>query len=150
VLLAAQEKYPEAIEQYRAAVRLGKSDSAVNNLAMLLALHDPKKADEAIRLMDELIGVRGPYPSFLDTRAVAYIVKGGDDVAKAVRDLEMALLQRYSPAYLFHLAVAYDLQGKRLERDRRIDEARKVGVTAGDAHPLELRKYRELFGPDAK
>ena len=39
-----------------------------------------------IAAMAHVCTVRGPAPAFLDTRAVAYIVKGGDDLSKAVAD----------------------------------------------------------------
>lgn len=149
-LLAAQGKYKEAIAEYRRALAAGKSEKTVNNLAMLLALYEPARVDEAIRMMSDLIAVQGPVPMYLDTRAVAYIVKGGDDTAKAVEDLELALLQRASPVYFYHLAWAYDLQLKRVERQRRLDEARRLGLSSADLHPLELETYRRLVGPDAK
>lgn len=144
-LLDAQGEYDKAIAEYRRALREGPSDVVTNNLSMLLALHE-QKADEAIRLMTDLINVRGPAPAFLDTRAVAYLVKGGDDVEKAVQDLEMALLQRVRPAYLYHLAWAHANRDKRLDRVRRVEEAKKVGIVPADVHPLELRKYAEIIG----
>jgi cellulose synthase operon protein C len=153
-LYDAQGKYKEAIEEYRRALRVGQSETVTNNLAMLLALYEapkePGKADEAIQMMTKLIDIRGPAPTFLDTRAVAYIIKGGDDTAKAVKDLEMALLQRVRPAYLFHLAWAYDLQGKRLDREKRLEEAVKVGLTPDDVHPLEREAYQRFLGPIPK
>ncbi len=150
VLYDAQEKYAESITEYRRALAVGKNDSAINNLAMLLALHQPGKADEAIRMMNELIAVRGPAPSFLDTRAVACIVKGGDELDRAVQDLQMALVQRVRPVYLFHLGLAYNLQGKRRESIKQLDEARRMGITAGDVHPIEKTRYVELLGPDLR
>jgi tetratricopeptide (TPR) repeat protein len=147
-LFDAQGKYKEAIAEYRRALAVGPSETATNNLAMLLALYEapsePGKADEAINMMSDLIAKRGPAPTFLDTRAVAYIIKGGDDTSKAIQDLEMALLQRTRAVYLFHLAWAYDLQGKRLERDRRLDEAKKVGLSRDDVHQLEWDKFRQF------
>jgi len=150
VLLDAQGKYDEAIAEYRRALSVVRTDSAVNNLAMILALHRPEKADEAISLMDDLISLRGPAPSFLDTRAVACIVKGGDALDQAVRDLHMALLQRYKPVYLFHLGLAYNLQGKRRDSVKHLEEARQLGITLNDVHPLERKRYLELLGPDRK
>lgn len=149
-LLGAQSKYKEAIAEYRRALAVGQSDKTVNNLAMLLALFEPARVDEAIRMMSDLIAVHGPVPMYLDTRAVAYIVKGGDYTAKAVEDLEMALLQRASPVYFYHLAWAFDLQLKRVERQRRIEEALRLGLTLSDLHPLERETYHRLLGPDAK
>lgn len=155
VLYDAQGQYKEAIEEYRRAVKQWNGepggDGTVNNLAMLLALSkEPALVDEAIRMMSDLIAIRGPAPTFLDTRAVAYLVKGGDDADKARQDLEMALLQRVRPAYLFHIAWALDLQGKRNEAEKKLDEARKLDLSPDDVHPLELQKYTQLVGPIRK
>jgi tetratricopeptide (TPR) repeat protein len=147
-LLDAQARYPEAIAEYRRAVETGKSDLAVNNLCMLLALHQPEKADEALKLITDVIGVRGPSPVFLDTRAVVNLVKGRPE--DAAKDLELALLQRRSPVYLFHLAWAHQLLNRPAFRETTLDEARKAGLTVEMIHPLELPKYRELLGPNAK
>jgi tetratricopeptide (TPR) repeat protein len=150
-LLDAQGKYAESIVEYRRSLEAAPSDKALNNLSMLLALYEPKKADEAIRLMTGLIDLRGPAPMLLDTRAVAYIVKGGEqDSEKAVQDLKMARLQHARSVYAYHLAWAYDLQLKRGERDKLLEEAAKIGINIVDVHPLEHEKYRKLFGPDAK
>ena len=67
-LLDAQGKYPEAIAEYRRSLARNKSDLVINNLCMLLALYSPEKAEEAVEMMSELIAIRGPVPSFLDTK----------------------------------------------------------------------------------
>lgn len=79
------------------------SAPAVNNLCMLLALHRPSEAARAIKQMDEVITLRGPVTTYLDTRAVAYLVRGGK-AAEAATDLNLALIQLRNPVYLFHLA----------------------------------------------
>ena len=149
-LLDAQEKYKESIEEYRRAIQAGAGDTAKNNLAMLLALTEPSKVDEAIKIMTELIGIRGPVPTYLDTRAVAYIVKGGEATEKAVEDLKLARIQHARAVFAYHLAWAYDLQLKRGDRDRMLEEAQKIGLTADDLHPRERDKYYKLFGPISK
>ena len=83
-LLDAQEKYDAAIAEYRRAIEIDapdNSDLVKNNLATLIALHRPADVDSAITMMTALIGVRGPAPAFLDTRAVAYLVKGVPELA---------------------------------------------------------------------
>jgi tetratricopeptide (TPR) repeat protein len=149
-LYDAQEKWPEAIAEYRRSLKEGPSDSAVNNLAMLLALYEPKKADEAVRLISALIDVRGPVPTYLDTRAVAYIVQGGNEIDKAVEDLKMARLQHPRALYAYHLAWAYDLQLKRGDKEKLLEEAQRIGIEIDDVHQLEREKFRKLFGPEAK
>jgi tetratricopeptide (TPR) repeat protein len=150
-LLDAQENYKEAIAEYRRSIAEGPSDFAVNNLAMLLALTEPVRVDEAIQMMTKVIDIRGPVTTYLDTRAVAYIVKGGEEnTEKAVQDLTMARLQNPRAVYAYHLAWAYDLQQKRNQRDSLLDEAMKIGIEPEDLHPRERDKYRELFSRYAK
>ena len=48
--------------------------------------------------------------------------------------------------YLFHLAWAYDLSpNKRALREKTLEEAKKLGLTIEDLHPLEARKFNELY-----
>jgi tetratricopeptide (TPR) repeat protein len=149
-------KYDHAIAEYRRALSLAPSDLVTNNLAMLIALQRPDQVREAIDLMNKLIGVRGPAPEYLDTRAVCYLVAGGafkltepdgkevDGPELARRDLEMAILQHRQPAHLFHLAWAYQLKGDQAQLLLRMTDALKEGVTPEMVHPLELPKFREL------
>ncbi|MBN9117892.1 MAG: hypothetical protein J0I06_01780 [Planctomycetes bacterium] len=145
-LLDAQKKYPEAIAEYRRSLAKGKSDLVVNNMCMLLALHAPDKAEEAVRMMTELIAIRGPAPSYLDTRAVAYLVSSRP--AEAVKDLQLALAQAERPVYRFHLGWALDLDPA---KDRRIfardelERAKQLGLTGADLHPIEHPRYLELM-----
>lgn len=145
-LLDAQGKYDEAIKEYERSMTKGKSELVVNNLCMLLALKYPARADEAVKMMTDLIEIRGPVPSFLDTRAVAFLVSSRPEKAKP--DLEMALVQYDRPAYRFHLAWALDLDGKETVRVFAVDELRKakqLGLTADDLHPIEYARYIELL-----
>jgi tetratricopeptide (TPR) repeat protein len=145
-LLDAKGKYKEAIAEYERAIAKSKSDALVNNLSMLLALTAPERAEEAVKMMSELIAIRGPIPTFLDTRAVAYLVSSRPDLA--VKDLEMALVQFERPVYRFHLAWAIDLdaaEGQRGLAGKELEKAKQLGLTAGDLHSIEHKRYRELF-----
>jgi tetratricopeptide (TPR) repeat protein len=145
-LLDAQGKYADAIKEYERAIAKHKSDSLVNNLCMLLALHDPKRADAAVKMMTDLIAIRGPRPNFLDTRAVAYLVSSRPE--EAVKDLQMALVQFERPAYRFHLAWALDLdpvEGKRAKAGDELNLAKRFGLTAADLHAIEYKRYAELL-----
>jgi tetratricopeptide (TPR) repeat protein len=145
-LLDAQGEYDKAIATYEQSIAKSKSDLVVNNLCMLLALWRPDRADEAVKLMTEMIAIRGPVPSFLDTRAVAHLVKG--DPAAAKKDLEMALVQYDRAAYRFHLAWALDLDGEPTRRILAVDElkaAKRLGLVPGDLHPQEQKRYNELL-----
>ena len=151
-LLDAQEKYDAAIAEYRRAIEIDapdNSDLVKNNLATLIALHRPADVDSAITMMTDLIGVRGPAPAFLDTRAVAYLVKGVPELA--VKDLDLALVQQRKPLYLFHLGWAYDLiPEKHAQSSRTLDEAKRLGMTSDLLHPLELKKLGVRYGLGAK
>ena len=149
-LLHAQDQYAESIAEYRRALKEGPNDFAANNVAMLIALYSPKDVDEAIRLITRVIDLRGPVSTYLDTRAVCYIVKGGEATEKAVEDLKMARLQQARAVYSYHLAWAYELQQKRPERDKMLDEAKRIGLDIHDLHPLEREIYHKLYGPNAK
>jgi tetratricopeptide (TPR) repeat protein len=156
-VLDARGKYDDAIAEYRRVVGAspeGKVSIAVNNLCMLIALREPARVGEAIEMMNHLIGVRGPAPSFLDTRAVCYLVAGGTyrDAAKdkngpelALADLDLALTQRQQPVYRFHKAWAYHLLAKQAEKDVALREAKAGKLTAAMLHPLEREKLRELY-----
>ena len=151
-------EYDKAIIGYEDALLLAKParpeelkdfawELIANNLAMLLALYRPAEADRAIKLMDEVIAIRSPAPAFLDTRAVCYLVKGGK-TEEAASDLNLALIQQRRAVYLFHLAWAYDLNAsKRALRDQTLEEAKKLGLTVEDLHPMEARKFNELYRP---
>jgi tetratricopeptide (TPR) repeat protein len=137
-LIASKSARPEELKDFA-------PELIANNLAMLLALYRPEQADRALKLMDEVIAIRGPAPAFLDTRAVVYLVKGGK-TEEAANDLNLALIQLRKPVYLFHLAWAYDLTpSKRGLRDTTLDEAKKLGLTVHDLHPMEARKFNELY-----
>ena len=145
-LLDAQGKFAESIAEYERALARGKSDLVVNNLCMLLALHAPARAEEAVKMMSELIAIRGPDPTFLDTRAVAYLVSSRP--AEAVKDLEMALVQYERASYRFHLAWAIDLDAvvnKRIFAADHLKIAKAAGLGADDLHPLEFKRYAELL-----
>ncbi|QJW93352.1 tetratricopeptide repeat protein [Frigoriglobus tundricola] len=145
-LFDALGEYEKAIKEYERAIEISKSDLLVNNLCMLIALKTPGQADDAVKKISEVIDIRGPYPAYLDTRAVAYLCSSRP--AEAVKDLEMALVQYERPAYRYHLAWAIDLnpaEGKRIFAVDELKRAKAIGLTAADLHPLEFQRYTELF-----
>ena len=147
---AAIKEYELSIAKFdRVARPRGSKDVVVNNLCMLLALTEDKtrRANDAVKMMTELIAIRGPVPSFLDTRAVAYLVSSRP--AEAIKDLEMALIQFDRAAYHFHLAWAMDLdplEAKRVLALGEMKKAKALGLTADDLHPIEFKKYEALLG----
>lgn len=145
-LLDAQGKYAEAIKEYERALAVSRSDLVVNNLCMLLALKAPDRAEEAVKMMTELIDIRGPVPVFLDTRAVAYLCSSRPSAAE--KDVRMALVQYEQASYRFHLAWALDLdaaENKRIFAVNELQAAKRAGLVAADLHPLEVKRYAELL-----
>ncbi len=157
-LLDARGRYDDAIAAYETVVTRATAlpaaeqrrypvDTYKNNLAMLLALHRPREADRAVALMTDVIAARGPLPNYLDTRAVAYLVKGGR-TTEAVEDLTLALVQQQSSVLQFHLGWALDQDpATRVRREAPLAEAKRLGLSPDDLHPLEARKYAELYLP---
>lgn len=152
---AGRDMYDAAIREYERSIAAfnrianpkGRNDVVVNNLCMLLALRKPERANDAVKMMSDLIAIRGPVPSFLDTRAVAYLVSGRPE--KAVADLQLALVQYERAAYHFHLAWALDLnplEAKRVDAVDGLRKAKGLGLTADDLHPIEFDKYKDLLG----
>jgi tetratricopeptide (TPR) repeat protein len=145
-LLDAQGKHAEALAEYAKSLAKAKSDLMVNNYCVLLALVEPRRAGDGLKLMNELIGVRGPVPAFLDSRALLNIALGNP--ADAEKDVRLALVQHESAAYRFHLGWALDLDGKDDKRPqiaKELEQAKRLGLTAADLHPLELKRYAELM-----
>ncbi|HEY1188803.1 MAG TPA: hypothetical protein VGE74_14205, partial [Gemmata sp.] len=111
-LADARGDYKTAIKEYERSVAAfdkirdprGRKDVVVNNLCMLLALTQPDRASDAVKMMSDLIAIRGPVPPFLDTRAVAYLVSSRPELA--ISDLKMALIQYDRATYHFHMAWA--------------------------------------------
>lgn len=145
-LLDAQGKHAEALAEYENSLAKAKSDLMVNNYCVLLALVKPERAGDGLKLMNELIGVRGPVPAFLDSRALLNIALGKP--ADAEKDVRLALVQHESAAYRFHLGWALDLDAKDDKRPqiaKELEQAKRLGLTAADLHPLEMKRYVELM-----
>ncbi len=145
-LLDAQGRYKEALAEYEKSLARAKSDLVTNNYCVLLALVEPGRSAEGLKLMNDLIGVRGPVPTFLDTRALLHIALA--QPAEAERDVRLALVQFESAAYRYHLGWALDLDAKDDKRPqiaRELEAAKRLGLTAADLHPLEVKRYAELM-----
>ena len=153
-LYDAQREYDKAIAEYDRAIALNpdRGEVLTNNLCMILVLHRRGAADNAIARMERIIQLRGPVPQYLDTLALAYLVRGGKlptgefAAAVAARKMELALAQRETGVYLFHLAWAYDLlDDKRVLKEEKLLRAKELGLTPADLHPLEADKFNELY-----
>jgi len=133
-----QGRFDEADAIFR---RILSSDpdhvEALNNLAWLLALRDPSKAQEALGLIDHAIVLQGPKVALIDTRAVALIRAGNLD--QAVTDLRNAQrVDPRNPSVALHLAWAYQQIGGSTDQARKaLAEAEAFGWTPASSDPLE-------------
>src|SRR5262249_25690505 len=124
--------------------RNGSEVLALNNLAFLLALRSGK-ADEALRLLDRAVEVKGPHPDLLDTRAVVLLSARRTD--EAIRELTAAIKEAPTAVSYFPLAQALDLKGDKAQARVHLGRAEELGLTEADLHPLERPAYRRLKGP---
>jgi tetratricopeptide (TPR) repeat protein len=142
ILRNLQERYPEAETLYRQVLaRNGRDIVALNNLAWLLALKQAKGA-EALDLLKQAIEIVGPLPDLRDTRAVAYLALGRNDLA--VEDLKEAVAASPTPRTYFHLAQAQQLAGNRAAAAAALQQAQAAGFDADALHPLERPAYQKL------
>lgn len=126
-----QDGDPEAaIRQYERLLQQAPDlDAAVNNLAMLLALHrnDAASLDRALALAQRLDGTRNP--AYLDTLAWVHYRKENYDAAIPL--LETALRMEPAPLLRYHLGMAYYRKGDREAARHHLSGA----VEAGEDFP---------------
>lgn len=132
----------EAIPIYREILNREPNDyRTLNNLAMLVSLHEQKHG-EALELINRALAITGPEGALLDTRGLIYYRSGRFD--QAIRDLEEAVAIEPSPYRYFHLAqarlAAQDRKGAVAARDR----AQSLGLKQEGLHPLERGAYQKL------
>ncbi|OWK47367.1 tetratricopeptide repeat protein [Fimbriiglobus ruber] len=144
-------RFDDEIKAYEAALATDpNNDGILNNLAMLLAVHAKDGSDRPLKTINRAIALKGPRPSFLDTRAVVHIAARHYDLA--INDLAAAIAQDRKPAYYFHLAQAYQAQGADDKpdladlRDKALAQAKVRGLTKAMLHPKEWGEYDKLVG----
>ena len=142
-------QFDEEVKAYeKALAKVPDNDIYLNNLALLLALHTGDKSGRPLDLINRAIGIRGPQPYFLDTRAVVHTVGGRLDEAK--KDLEVAISLSPRPVYFFHMAMVHDRADRSLPRDAAIAAAVQRGLTKAMLHPKEWADYDRLVGDRGK
>jgi tetratricopeptide (TPR) repeat protein len=145
-------RYDKAEATYREALAVNaKTALALNNLAWLLVLRGAK-SQQAADYVERAIEVLGPLPELLDTRAMARLAAGQNDLALA--DLQEALTRPALDAKVraslhFHLAQAHWKSGHRDEARKAWRQGRTNGLTARLLHPLERAAY-ERFSDELK
>jgi tetratricopeptide (TPR) repeat protein len=139
-----QGRFDEAEALFRRLLA-GNPDNidALNNLAWLLALRDHGKPQEALKLINHAIEVRGVVPYLVDTRAVVLIRAGQFD--QALIDLDRArTIDPRKPSLALHRAWAYQATGRSDWARTQLQEAEKLGLKASRLDPLERAIFQRL------
>ena len=139
---AQQGQYDKSITDYREIlVKQPRNYQAMNNLGLSLA-RAGQNPDEALKLVNDALAIRGPMAEVLDSRGVVYIVRGEPE--KALEDLAAAIKDDGSAEQYFHQAWAYSLAGKRTEASAAFAAAMKKGLDSKDLDPREIKIYDRL------
>lgn len=134
--------YRVAESLYRQAAEMSpRAVFAYNDLALLLALQGVG-LDEALESIDKAIGISGPLPFLLDTRASVHLAAGRNRLA--IQDLEDSIAEAPGAAAYFHLAQAHVAAGDETEAKRALSRGLARGLHAGTLHPLERRTYEQI------
>jgi tetratricopeptide (TPR) repeat protein len=145
-LADALGQYDEAIAAYDAALAVVPGHPVyANNLCYLLAVHAKDRSTRPLELMNDLIRLRGPDATRLDTRAMVHLAAGRTD--EAIKDLDLALRLNPSGGYRFHLALAYEQAGNIARRDATFRLALLDKLDRDQLHPAERADYDRLAAP---
>ncbi|RCS46346.1 hypothetical protein DTL42_15370 [Bremerella cremea] len=131
----AQEIYLKIIEEDPADVH------ALNNCALAM-VYAGVKSEEAIHLASEAIASKGELPPLLDTRGMAYLAAGKNELA--IQDFQTAIANSPQPEYYFHLALAQKAAGMMKESNASFDVIRYRKFNELQLHPTERGAYEEL------
>jgi len=138
-----QQRTAEAVDLYRRIVSLNPKDvQALNNLATLLA-EQPHTRQEALRSIDEAIGMAGRLPPLLDTKGTILVQDG--KAGEAVPLLKEATGgSGVDPRFFFHLSLACQGTGKSDEARKALQKARDGKLSQQILTPADRRLLKEL------
>ena len=134
-------RYADAEALYREVLGKENNVTALNNLAVLLALQGVK-LDESLKLVNQAIEIAGPLAAMLDSRASVYTALGHPK--EALKDLDEAIANVESPVWLFHQARAYEESGQRTSAVAAMRKAMKKGLAPSMLELLELPVFEKL------
>ena len=138
-----QQRTDEAIDLYRRVVSLKPKDvQALNNLATLLA-EQPHTRQEALRSIDEAIGLAGRLPPLLDTKGTILVQDGKAEEAVPLLK-EAAAGIDVDPRFFFHLSLACQGVGKPDEARQALQKARDGNLAQQMLTPADRRLLKEL------
>ncbi|MEN0110225.1 MAG: hypothetical protein AAF805_05840 [Planctomycetota bacterium] len=148
-LLDLKQDYKGAADVYREMLARGDLSGTgraivLNNLAYLLALSSPNEqaVSEATGYIDEAVELLGPNTDILDTRAVVLMAAGRYE--DAVRDLELAVIDRPTALKFYHLARAYSLGGRDEEAAAAWKKSLELGLARKEISRLERDEYERF------
>ncbi len=95
-----------------------------------------------MELLDKAIGLAGPRPGLLDTRAV--ILSRNGQHQNALSDLEEAIAQEPDGVRYFHLAQVFLALDKKDEASRAWKRSGELGVKPFEVHALERESWSML------
>ena len=140
VLQVTRNRNDKAIELFKRIVDVSPNHTlALNNLATLLA-EKPNQLKEAEEYVKRAIAIDGRKPSLLDTLGTVFIRTG--KYPQAIAALEESVAGTAAdPRYHFHLAVAYQRSGRKLDAQQALHTAQQLGLeqvilTQGDRELL--------------
>jgi len=138
-----QQRTDEAIDLYRRVLSLKPKDvQTLNNLATMLA-EQPRTRQEALRLIDEAIGLAGRISALLDTKGTILVQDGKAEEAEALLK-EAAVGSCVDARFLFHLSLACQGAGKSDEARKALRRARNGNLTQQMLTASDLRLLKEL------
>jgi tetratricopeptide (TPR) repeat protein len=141
-LHAQQRQDDKSIADYREILaKEPRNYRAMNNLGLELA-RTGQNLDEALRLVNEALAIRGPMAEVLDSRAVVYIAR--QEPEKALEDMALAIQDDGTAEQYFHQAWAYSLAGKKSEAAAAFAVARNKGLDSKSLDPREISIYDRL------
>ncbi len=142
VLHAQMRQDDKSIADYREIlVKEPRNYRAMNNLGLALA-RTGQNLDEALKLLDEALIIRGPMAEVLDSRAVIYIAR--QEPQKALHDLDNAIKDDGAAEQYFHRAWAYSLAGKKSDAALAFATARNKRLDSKSLDPHEVSVYDRL------
>jgi len=135
------ENYDKAEQFYREILREKEDPVAMNNLAVILALRK-KNLDEALKLVNRAIELRGPDGAIIDSRATVYLAMG--KTREALADLEEAVADDPTPVRLFHQAQAFAAANRLTSARQAMAKAIEAGLDPKELLSPERAVYDKL------
>ncbi len=139
-----QRQFDKSIADYREVLaKQPQNYKAINNLGLSLA-RGGQNLDEALKLIDDALAIRGPMAEVLDSRALVHIARQEPD--KALEDLAASIHDEGSGEQYFHQAWAYWLAGKKTEAATAFATAKKKGLDPKNLDPHEVPVFERFSG----